>query len=221
MKKLLVGCLIILVILAVGLGVATFVLYRAASPAIENARAYLSGLSELGEIDRKLTNQSPYEPPATGELTAAQVERFARVQDSMRQALGRRMDEIDAKYKNLSTDSGRQPSFGELMGALRDLADVVVQAKRFQVEALNQENFSLDEYTWVRGRVYQAAGVEAVGNLDLERVAAAVRDGTGIDSVDAPSLPEVNVNVPEANRAIVKPYLPRMDDWIPLAFFGL
>lgn len=221
MKKLLVGCLVILVILAVGLGVATFVLYRAASPAIENARAYLSGLSELGELERQVTNQAPYEPPPAGELSAAQVERFARVQDNVRQALGRRMDEIDAKYKDLSTDSGRQPSFGELIGALGDLADVFVQAKRFQVTALNQEGFSMEEYNWVRGRVYQAAGVEVVGNLDLEKIAAAVREGTGVESVDAPSLPDMKVNVPEANRALVKPYLPRMDEWIPLAFFGL
>ena len=42
---------------------------------------------------------------------------------------------------------------------------------------------------------------------------------TGIDDIKAPTIP--TMSVPEKNRALIKPYLDRMDQWIPLAFFGL
>ena len=47
----------------------------------------------------------------------------------------------------------------------------------------------------------------------------AVREGTGMEDFSAPRVP--TRDVPEKNRELVKPYLKQMDEWIPLAFFGL
>jgi hypothetical protein len=221
MKKLLVGCLVIALFAAVLFAVGGYLLYRAAAPVLEDARSYLQGLADLSELEKDIANQSPYTAPASGELTELQVQRFVRVQDSVRSALGQRMDEIEEKYKHLkaNADNREQPSIGEVLGALREFGGLFVQARRFQIEALNRENFSQDEYHWVRNRVFEAAGIEVASMVDLQKIGEAARKNTGIDDLKAPELPKVNV--PEANRALVKPYVDQMDRWIPLAFFGL
>src|ERR1700752_1249760 len=99
MKKLLFGCLGIAVLAGILFAVGSYILYRAASPVFDSARGYLSGLSKLGELGKAIGNQSTYPAPDSGELTQPQVERFARVQDSVRKALGQRMTEIEEKYK--------------------------------------------------------------------------------------------------------------------------
>jgi hypothetical protein len=221
MKKFLVGCLVIVVLGGILFAIGGFLLYRAASPVLQDARNYLSRLAELGDLEKDIVNRSPHTPPATGELTEEQMQRFARVQDSTRKALGQRMTEIEAKYADLKkkTESGQQPSAGEIFSALGDIGNIFVQARRYQINALNQEGFSQAEYSWVRDRIFQAAGMEVTNMIDLKKLEDAVRNGTGIDNIGAPRVP--TPNVPEKNRAIVKPYLERMDDWIPLAFFGL
>lgn len=221
MKKLLIGCLVILVLGGALLGVGAYFLYRAASPVVQNAREYLDRFSQLRELDKQIKNQSPYSAPQNGELSKEQVDRFTRVQDHMRATLGQRFEEIEAKYKHLkgNADSSRQPTFGEMFSALGELAGVVTEARRAQVNALNQEGFSSSEYAWVKSRVYQAAGVELSGAIDFEKMAEAARKGTGIDAIRVPEQPMTAV--PAKNRELVKPHVKRMDEWLPLAFFGL
>jgi hypothetical protein len=222
MKKLLFGCLGILVLAGILFAVGSYILYRAASPLVDSARGYLSDLAKIGELDKDIVNQSAFAPPVSGELTQAQVERFARVQESVQKALGQRMNEIEEKYKRFKVNAEKreQPSMGELLSGLSGIANVFMQARRFQVNALNEEKFSQAEYSWVRDRVFQAAGKEAVSYVDLKQIADAVRDNTGV-SVDTSRTPSVPLPVvPEKNRELVKPYLDRMDRWIPLAFFG-
>jgi hypothetical protein len=221
MKKLLVGCLAIVVLGAILFAVGGYILYRAASPVIQDARNYLQTLSELGALDRGIANKTAYAAPASRELTEEQVQRFARVQDSVKASLGQRMREIEEKYKYLksNTTGDQQPSFTEVMNSLREIGGIFVDARRYQVEALNKEGFSQAEYSWVRDRVFEAAGIEAVGRIDLKALAESARENTGLKDLEAPELPKVNV--PEKNRALIKPHLGRMDEWIPLAFFGL
>ena len=221
MKKLLIGCLVILVLGGVLFAVGGYFLYRAASPIVQNARDYLDRFGQLGELEKQIANQTPYTAPQTGELTKEQVDRFARVQQLVRGALGQRFNEIDAKYNTMKAeaDGTEQPSMREAFAALGELANVLVDARRAQVAALNQERFSSGEYAWVRARVYQAAGVEATSAIDFQKIAEAARKGTGIDSIEVPEAPVVNV--PAKNRALVKPHLEQIDEWLPLLFFGL
>lgn len=221
MKKLLVGCLLVLILGAIVLGIGSYFLYRAASPLIEDARNYLDGMSQLEEIERQVANKSPYSPPASGELTATQVQRFVRVQQQVRTRLGERMQAIEEKYRYLTanSDSREQPSVTELIGSLRDITGIYVDARRYQVDALNKEGFSQEEYSWVRDRIFQAAGVEISSRIDLSKLQEAIRNGTGIDGIGADRLPRREV--PAKNRELVKPHLEQMDAWLPLVFFGL
>jgi hypothetical protein len=218
-KKLLVGCLVILVLGAVLFGVAAYFLYRAASPVIQNARETIAGWSELERLDDSIEKKDPFNPPASNELTQAQVDRFVRVQEHVRTTLGQRMKDIETKYENLNREQGRDPTFGESMQALRELAGVFIEARRIQVDALNKEGFSQDEYSWVRERVFQAAGIEVASRMDFRKLEEAIRSGTGIEKIETPNVPKPNV--PERNRALVKPHLDKMDEWLPLVFFGL
>ena len=221
MKKLLIGCLVLLVLGGIVAAVGSYFLYRAASGVVERAQNYLQGMNELGELEKQITNRAPHVPPASGELTEDQVQRFVRVQDSVRASLGQRFEEIEKKYEHLKggTDANRQPSVTEMMTALGDLANLFVQARRFQVNALNQERFSQDEYSWVRDQIFQAAGVDVASRIDLRKIEESIRQNTGIDDISAPEMP--TLKVPERNRELVKPHLDKMDQWIPLVFFGL
>lgn len=221
MKKLLVGCLVILVLGTILLGVGGYFAYRAARPIVQNARDYFDRFSQLGELEKQIANQTPFTAPENGELTKEQVDRFARVQQHVRGALGQRFNEIDAKYNTMKAeaDGTEQSSVREALSALGELGGLLIDARRAQVNALNQERFSSAEYSWVRARVYQAAGVEATSGFDFQKMAEAARKGTGIDSIEVPKTPVVNV--PAKNRALVKPHLEQMDEWLPLLFFGL
>jgi hypothetical protein len=221
MKKLLIGCLVIALFAAILVSVGGYLLYRAAQPVLEDARSYLTGLAELDELQKAIANQTSYSAPASGELTDAQVKRFVRVQDSVRTALGQRMNEIEEKYKHLKAngENRQEPSIGEVLSALREVGNLFMQARRYQVEALNREDFSQSEYRWVRDRMFQAAGIEVASMVDLQKLEEAARQNTGLQDLKAPELPKVDV--PEKNRALVKPYAQQIDRWIPLAFFGL
>jgi hypothetical protein len=222
MKRILIGCLIILALGGIMLGGGAFFLYRAASPVLQNARNYLERMSEIGEIEKNVTNKASFATPSNGELTDGQMQRFARVQDSVRLELGQRMSGIEQKYQHLKRafDGGdKPPSVSEVLNALGEVSGVFVEARRFQVSALNREGFSLAEYGWVRDRVFEAAGVEWTSRMDLHALEDAVRRGTGADTIGSPRLPVSNV--PQKNRELVKPYFDQMNRWIPLAFFGL
>ena len=222
MKKYVAGCLVIALLGSIVIGVGLYLTYRAAAPLVDDARSYLRGLSELGELDDAVANKAPFEGPASGELTDAQVQRFVRVQRHVRAELGQRFNQIEERYRRFrgNDPSAPRPSVADVINSLRDLSRIVVDARRYQVDAINKEGFSQAEYSWVRDRFYQAAGVEVANLIELQKVADAVREGTGRDIDFTPDrLPRPNV--PAANRALVKPYLTELDDWIALAFFGL
>jgi hypothetical protein len=130
------------------------------------------------------------------------------------------MKEIEERYQHLKDGSGSNDvPFTELLSSLREITGVYLDARRYQVEALNKENFSQDEYSWVRDRMFQAAGMEIGSRIDLEKLQDAIRNGTGIDGIRADRVPLPDV--PMKNRELVKPYVEQMDDWLPLVFFGL
>jgi hypothetical protein len=147
-----------------------------------------------------------------------------KVQESMQARLGARSTELKAKYDQLDKarkGEGRSPSLTEVLGALKDLSGVIVEGKRAQVDALNQAGFSLEEYTWVRGQVYSAAGLTLaqlnLKDLDFQKIAEAAKSGSEAPMEKATTDQEV----PERNKELVKPYAAKLQEWMALAFFGL
>ena len=131
----------------------------------------------------------------------------------------------------------------EAVGAYRDLFGIIAEAKKAQVDALNAQGFSVDEYTWVKTRVYEAAGVTVTGvdfremagklqsgDVDALRnmvtnagaaaagrtTAEATADATKPIATDAPG-----VGIPDANKALVAPYKDKAATWMMYGAFGL
>lgn len=233
MKKIAIGCG--LAVLLLGIAGAAGVYYFVYKP----ARTFVSSMSQIGEIaelDAKVTNTAAFTEPGDGALTEAQVTRFAAVQEQMHTRLGARTAELEAKYKALDqrTDT---PGVAEAMGAWRDLLDIVAEAKRAQVDALNAQRFSLAEYGWVKSRFYEAAGVEITG-IDFREMAGKLQegnmealqqmtsdkrasDGTATTEAAAPVGDTPGVGIPDANRRLVAPFKDKAQTWMAYAAFGL
>jgi len=217
MKKVLVGCLgvILLVVVAAGIGGYYFI-YRP-------ARTYLASFQQLGEIpqiERQVKNQAPFSAPESGELTSAQVDGFMSVAGQIQARLGGRADELKAKYDEFDRarqGEGGDASVSQVLGAFRDLASFFVEGKRAQVEALNQVGFSLDEYTWVKERVFAAAGM-VLTQIDVTELSRAA--GGEVPDLDAKRT-ELDEEVPEQNRALVQPHIAKLREYLTLGFFGL
>jgi hypothetical protein len=184
------------------------------------AKAYIASVTKLKEIpklDAQVSNKTSFKEPSNGELSPERVQRFVQTQQALTQRLGAQLDELERKYETLNRMGGREPSVKEALNALRDLAGLVLEAKRFQVDALNQHNFSVEEYDWTRARVYEASGIPF--DPTFQR---AIRDAAAGKVPDFESYANsTGAEVPEKNRTLVAPHKKQLADAAPLAFFGL
>jgi hypothetical protein len=215
MKKLAIGCGVLLVLGMVGVGGASYVAYRRVSSTFE-------GFAELGslpELERSVRNQRPFEPPASGEPSREQVEQLLEIQQAVRARLGERADQIEYRYRRLlAKDSATAVDLPELISAYRDLAAAYVDAKRAQVGALNQADLSLEEYRWTRSRAYAALGMSLM-DVDVSRIIEDVKDGRQ-PAGPAYRLTEASTGSP-AVRKLVEPHRKALEANVGLAFFGL
>ena len=210
MKKLLLGCAVVSVLLVVGGGaLGYFFVYR---PAREYVASF-AHLQEIPKLNEQVRNKATFTPPAGGELTPEMIDRFIKAQDTLRERMGGRVKQLEVKYKGF--DQSHQPSLSEMLGALKDLGGLFVEAKRAQVEALNQTGFSLEEYQWTRNAIYLAIGMPVHENLE-----EALRKAAG-DSAAEEAMRDIRVQVPDANRKLVEPFTKKLGDNAALAFFGL
>ena len=216
MKRLAFGCFGVLSILAAAGAFWAYV------HIVEPTREYLAAMprmAAIGDLDRGITRKGPFVPPDSGELTPEMAKRFARVQQSVRAALGSRYDELARRADDLRTAvaSGRTAPIAAVMDVYKDVVSAVEDGKRAQIEALNKAGFSLDEYEWVRRQMYGAAGL-LVQSVDVESIRRALtsrHDGVRVTPAPAPG------DVPPKNRELVQPYVDELKAWLPLAWFGL
>jgi len=214
--------LIVAVIAMIGLGVAAFYAYRAMKPVIENASNYMDKAREVARLGEEIKIKTRYEPPKNGELTPAQVERFLAVQTRVRSDLGGQWAEIEKKSADIkakASENRKDWTIAEFTSVFSEIGSIWVAARKSQVNAINIQRFSEEEYEWVRARVYEAAGVELAGGMDLSKIEGLARENAGRSGVDIPKmdLPEV----PAANVALVKPHIAKIKEWIPMAALGL
>ena len=221
MKKLAIGCGILLVVLLVGGAVATYFVYNK----VRSTVAEFAALGEIPAIERGVRNEATFTPPESGELTQAQVTRYLRVQGHVRSLLGSRFDVFKTKYAELSKrmdkDQGTVFDTPAVVGAYRDLARTYVDAKTAQVEALNAADFSLSEYRWVRQQAYAAIGMP-VTDVDVSKIIDDVTSGRTPREPQPPSLGgSLGPIGPEVNKTLVAPHKKTLEDNVALSFFGL
>ena len=221
MKKFAIGCGILLVLGLVGAAVATyFVVSKVTSTVAEFA-----ALGEVPSIERGVRNAEMFSPPASGELTEAQVARYVKVQQHILTVLGSRSDEFKTKYAEVSRrmekNEGTVFDAPAVIAAYRDLARTYVDAKKAQVEALNASSFSLGEYRWVRQQAYAALGMPVM-DFDVSKFIEDVTSGQTPREPRTPSLGgSLGPSGPEVNKALVAPHKKALEDNAALTYFGL
>ena len=219
MKKLAIGCGIVALVLCIGAGVGGYILYNKAKGYVVGMKETVEALGSFQKYADSVENRTPFTPPATGELTEATMKRFAAVQDAMRAKLGPKFDQVAAMQDDMTK---REQAEHRKSTPLEDFQNVtammkfVVEAMGAWAEALNQQHFSVDEYYWVRGQVYSAAGLN-ITEIALRDARDKVKEG---DSLFAPIKSAIGP-VPVRNKALVAPYLPKLQEWAKLAFFGV
>ena len=215
MKKLLIAVLVLFLVVGVAAAGVGYYVYR-------QVRSTVTQFAEFGQIPEieRGVRQRGFVPPAGEELTESQVARLVRVQAQVRQRLGTRAAEFERKYKSLADK--QEATLGDLPAVIagyRDLAGIWLDAKRAQVAALNEADFSLDEYRWVRDQAYRAMGVPFV-DLDVGRLIEQAR--TGATDVTAGALRgALEATGPDANRRLVESVRKQLEENLPLASFGL
>ena len=222
MKKVLAGCLIVIVIAIIGFGVVAFYAYRAMKPVIDNASNYMDKAREITRLGDEIKIKTRYEPPANGELTSTQVERFLAVQTRVRSDLNGQWEQIEKKSAEIKAkaDANRQDwTLAEFTSVFTDIGSIYLAGRKSQVNALNVQRFSEEEYDWVRMRVYEAAGVELAGGIDLSKIEGLARENAGKNGVDIPKMDLPRV--PTKNVGLVKPHAAKLKEWLPMAVLGL
>lgn len=215
MKKLAIGCLVVFVILCAGaVGVGYYMYFKVRSVATQFAE-----FRQIPQIEAGIRVKTPFTPPTTGELSAAQLERFMKVQAAVKDRLGKNLEALQRNYKSLADKKDADVTdLPQILSAYRDLAASWMDAKRAQVEALNSVGLSLDEYQWIRDETYQSLGVPFV-SLDFARIAERIKAGetTG----DAVLRSSATGPASPANSKLVEPFRKVLSDNLPLAAFGL
>lgn len=227
MKKLLVGCLVVLVLLGAGAIVTTCYVARKVNQNIiqpmKSAAGELAQLGEVSKIEAGIKNTATFSPPASGEFTEAQLTKLTDVQGKIRAKLGDRFNEMQAKYKELfqrKSEAGITDA-PELLRAYRDLAAAWLDAKKAQVAALNEAGLSLGEYRWIRGQAYAALGMPIM-ELDVSKLMDQIQKHSENPDDQPTSVGgSIGPSGPEANRNLVEPVKKALENNVALAMFGL
>ena len=219
MKKVAIGCDIVLVVALIGGTVGMYVVYN-------KARAAFAGFTELGKVpdlERQVRNRSAFVPPSSGELTAGQMATYVAVREQVRQKMGDRFKQIDAKYNSLmqrvDRDQHTALDLPQLIGAYQELAGLYLLGKQAQVDALNAKNLSLGEDRWIQLQAYTAIGIPVM-NMDVSRFIDDLKAGRTPEQPGHLAVPVASA-ASDKNKALVEPHKKLLEDNASLSFFGL
>jgi hypothetical protein len=161
MKNFVVGCLIVVVVLVAAGGTAGY--FFVIKPAWEFAGDVQEFVQEYAELNEQIERQDGFEPPADGSITSEQFQRFLVAQRDMRQSMEGELEALEEQFDSMKQEmdsENREAGIGEMFTAYQGLGELLIKAKRAQVESLNRYNFSLQEYLYVRNQTYRALGQE-------------------------------------------------------------
>lgn len=177
----------------------------------------MESFKRFGELDRlnsQVTDQSAYVPPSDLRLTEGQVEKFVVIQrvmkDSMEQeasAFETSIKELESKFKGTNV----QLSPREAVRYWNDLSQMLVNVKRVQVEAINAEELSLEEYRWVASQALAAMGMPNVV-MDITNPKKMMEAG----ETQAEAVP-----VHPENAKLIMPHQELLSETLLFALFGM
>ena len=221
-RKVLWGCLgTFVLVLAGGSALIYFKFVKPIAAIVQD----LEKITELQAMNTQIQNQNTYEPAEGQAVTVEQAERFQRVQTAMGNDMGKVVADLRGRTGtiewmiNEEKDDG--PGFREALDAIEGLGALLPAAKEAQVQALNAEGFSLEEYRWVREQIYWALG-QPDPTLYLEDVAKEIAESSRKSgSVNIDFEPGRRPDLPDATIAVASAYADSMQAWSVYRLFGL
>jgi hypothetical protein len=208
LRNVLLGCLAVFVLV---LGIGGFLAYRFIYQPIRNVATNALQLENLTQLNEEIRNRAEFIAPEGNLLTQEQVDRFINVQQGMRESLQGTFTQLEQKYQEIEAQSENQAmNIRQLFGAYADLFKLIVEAKRVQVQELNEQGFSLPEYQWVKEQILFAAGLPVAG-FDLSQI---MNEG-------AQTVMKVAENIPQQNIELLAPYRENLEQFLSFSFFGL
>jgi hypothetical protein len=215
--KLAIGALAIVGVLVVGALIAGMIgYYRVYVPVLRP----VSYVAASGHLDDSLENTTPFQPPASGAVTADQWSRYCEVKTAVRSAVGPSLRILEEQARWLLANMGPAANTVQYRAALRAIGEIgppFLGAKYAQAKALNRAHFSLEEYRWVQRQVFASANL-VLAELDLRGMEAAPQERR--EAID------VKISAPvkghQAGTALIgtRPGA-ELESWRALAFFGL
>lgn len=157
-KKLLTGCLVVVLVLVVGAGAAWWFLLRpmwnAGGEMLSGAKDWATSL-DLGD---EITNQAPYDPPADGRLTPAQVSSLVRVQEVVVREMGSDLRALAerARQAQAARAADQPPDLQDLATAYQETRALLGRLKAAQAAGVNESGLSREEYAFVRRQALAA-----------------------------------------------------------------
>jgi hypothetical protein len=223
MKKVAIGCLIVLAVGCVAAAGVGYYIYGKAKASYAQLKSTATQFAELGkipQIEAGVQVKTPFLIPSGGVLTQTQVDKFVQVQTRVRARLGQNFEVLQRKYKTLTDKKDANVTdLPQLIAAYRDLAASWLDAQRAQVEALNEVGLSLSEYRWIRSEAYKSLNMPLV-DIDFGKIAAQIKQneqpnqeimlGGAFSGTSSP-----------ANARLVEKYRKQLEDNMPMATFGL
>lgn len=173
MKKVAFGCLIILGLMVVAVGGVMTWGYFKVSGMVGQVQERAAVIQDIQENAPSNPN---FQPPTDGLISDQQVAKLVAVeqyiQGEMEPVLAQhnaRVEEIKALTEGNNSSGADLSEMFNVFQHLDELADVVTSYKRIQVEALQQQDLSFQEYSWARTLAIRSFA-DFRGQLDLEQL---------------------------------------------------
>jgi hypothetical protein len=184
---------------------------------IRPAQTLVNDFRQIIALDNTVERQTAYTPPANALLSRDQVQRFLAVQRSVKEQLGERYQRIEARLNQLANQQVGQLTldYRTALDLFRDSSSLMLDAKGIQVQALNLQNFSPQEYAWVRSQVYAALGF-GVPSLNPQEILRQIGGGNFNPRVDM-----IKPTAPPENVRLVEPFRAELVSYYPFTWFGL
>lgn len=206
-RRWLLGCLLTLLVLAV-LAVAGwwFVLRPMWAAGVEGAKTWISAV-DLGD---DIVNQAPFDPPADGRMTPAQVDAFVRVQKVVAAEMGPDLARLAREGQAAAGErasGATEPTLQDLGNVFGEASGLLARVRAAQARGVNQVGMSREEYAWVR-RQSLAAMSELLPVPDAGTVAG-MAGLPGLPAFRGPDADdEVALAAARYNAELLRPHLP-------------
>jgi hypothetical protein len=146
LKFVLIGCGALMIFSIIAIGVAFYFGKAWFTEKVKPLTEAADTEKEYTEKTESLRKEHPFSRPASGIISENQLQRFLEVRKSMYEVY----KQHEAEFKKM--EKQKEQGFGALMKA----TDMIQDVKKAQVQAMEKQNMSPEEYSYIVEAVYKS-----------------------------------------------------------------